>query len=199
MSGFRVFAAIVLIALVAAALFAFGGFYNVAGDAPHANLTTAFLGQIRARSIAAQSQTIAVPPDLGDARRVAAGAAEYEEMCSQCHLAPGMEPTEISQGLYPTAPELAKGDDLTAAQQFWVVKHGLKFTAMPAWGKTHDDQLLWNLVAFVRKLPGLAPAQYKNMVANAPQEHDEMMHGMEMPAESDHHQETNHHQEGESK
>jgi mono/diheme cytochrome c family protein len=189
---------IVLVGVVAAAVFLFGGYYNVAGDAPHANLTTAVLDQIRSRSIAAQAANIAVPPDLADPKRIEAGAAEYEEMCSQCHLAPGREPTEIAQGLYPAAPELAKGTGLTAAQQFWAVKHGVKFTAMPAWGKTHDDQLLWNLVAFVRKLPGLSAAAYKNMVANAPQEHDELMHGMAMPPESDH-PESDHHQEGESK
>jgi len=186
-AGIRVLVVIVLAAVAVAALFLFGGYYNIAGDAPHGDLTTALLTQIRSRSVAAQAAGIAVPADLGDPKRVAAGAAEYAEMCSQCHLAPGMERTEISQGLYPAAPELARDDGLTPAQQFWVVKHGIKFTAMPAWGKTHDDPLLWNIVAFVRKLPGLSPAQYKNMVANAPQEHDELMHGMEMPKEPDHH------------
>ena len=36
-----------------------------------------------------------------------------------------------------------------------MVKHGLKMTGMPAWGVTHNDELLWDVVAFLRKLPEL--------------------------------------------
>ena len=62
------------------------------------------------------------PTDLDDPRRIASGAAEYQEMCSGCHLAPGMRRTEISQELYPRAPELSRGIHLTPAQEFWVVE-----------------------------------------------------------------------------
>lgn len=173
------------VVVLLAAGFVLGGFYDVAADVPHAGPTMALLDAVRSHSVATHARDLAVPADLGDAKRIAAGAAEYQEMCSQCHLAPGMEKTEISQGLYPTAPELARGLPLDAAEIFWAVKHGIKFTAMPAWGKTHDDALIWNIVAFVRKLPSLTPAQYKTMVANAPEEHDEMMRGMTMPADKD--------------
>jgi mono/diheme cytochrome c family protein len=153
------------------------GVYNVAADVPHAGLAFALLETIRERSVAAHARGISVPSDIDDPKRVAAGAGEYGEMCSQCHLAPGMEKTEISQGLYPAAPELAQGDPLAPSEQFWVIKHGVKFTAMPAWGLTHDDALIWNIVAFVRKLPSLTSAQYKAMTANASEEHEHMMHG----------------------
>jgi mono/diheme cytochrome c family protein len=99
-------------------------------------------------------------------------------MCTGCHLGPGLERSELSQGLYPRAPELARGDDLTSAQQFWVIKHGVKFTAMPAWGRTHDDQLIWDMVAFIRQLPRMNPAQYRAAVASAPESHEEMMEHM---------------------
>ena len=57
---------------------------------------------------------------------------------------------------------------LTPAEEFWVVKHGLKMTGMPAWGVTHDDELLWDVVAFLRKLPELTPDQYQALVKSAP-------------------------------
>jgi mono/diheme cytochrome c family protein len=99
-------------------------------------------------------------------------------MCTGCHLGPGLERTEMSQGLYPPAPELARGDDLSPAEQFWTIKHGVKLTAMPAWGKTHTDELIWDMVAFVRQMPKMNPAQYKDVVARAPESHEEMMeHG----------------------
>src|SRR4029450_9687825 len=83
--------------------------------------------------------------------------------------APGMERTEISRGLYPRAPELRRKTDLTPAEQFWIVKHGVKMTGMPAWGVTHNDELLWDVVAFVRKLPELTPEQYETLVKDAPE------------------------------
>jgi hypothetical protein len=85
----------------------------------------------------------------------------------------------MSQGLYPQAPELARSQDQSAAEQFWTIKHGVKLSAMPAWGRTHDDQLIWDMVAFVRTLPTMSPEQYKAAIASAPADHDEMM--KEMP------------------
>jgi hypothetical protein len=47
-------------------------------------------------------------------------------------------------------------------------------TGMPAWGVTHDDKLLWDVVAFLRKLPELTQEQYEVLVKNAPK-HEELM------------------------
>jgi mono/diheme cytochrome c family protein len=100
-------------------------------------------------------------------------------MCASCHLGPGLEKSELSQGLYPPAPELTGGAGGPAAEQFWIIKHGVKLTAMPAWGKTHDDRLIWDMVAFIRQLPKMSPGQYKAAVASAPGSHEEMMEGSE--------------------
>ncbi|HTM80256.1 cytochrome c, partial [Asticcacaulis sp.] len=86
------------------------------------------------------------------------------------------------------APELSRGTDLTPAEQFWVIKHGIKLTAMPAWGLTHNDTLIWDMVAFLHKLPTLSPAQYAAAAKSAPEDHDEMMKEMHMHGEeSGHH------------
>ena len=60
------------------------------------------------------------------------------------------------------------------------MKHGLKMTGMPAWGLTHDDDMLWDVVAFLRKIPELSADQYQALVKSAPMTHDEMMQGMEI-------------------
>lgn len=154
------------------------GLYNIAADAPHSRMTYSVIETFREQSIAARSGSIAVPTDLTAPGRIASGAGLYTEMCSGCHLAPGMEKTEMSQGLYPQAPILFKGSDRSASEQFWIIKHGIKMTAMPAWGKTHDDRLIWDMVAFIRQLPSLSPAQYQAMTQNVPMDHDAMMKGM---------------------
>jgi hypothetical protein len=56
-----------------------------------------------------------------------------------CHLAPGYAQDETAEGLYPHPPQLAGGNTLAPAEIFWVLKHGLKMTGMPAWGAPHTD------------------------------------------------------------
>ncbi len=174
-----------LLLLVAAGVAIYAGLYNVGADVPHTQPVYWLLDTVRERSVAARAQNIAVPKDLDDAKRISTGAGEYSEMCSGCHLAPGMKRTEISRGLYPRAPELRRNTDLTPAEQFWIVKHGLKMTGMAAWGVTHDDDLLWDVVAFVRKLPELTPEQYQTMVKDAPK-HEEIMRQMETGGDHEH-------------
>jgi mono/diheme cytochrome c family protein len=177
---------LLLLAAVAGAVI-YTGVYNVGADAPHSRFVYSALEELREKSIAGHARGITVPSDLNAPRRVAAGARLYQEMCTGCHLGPGIEKSEMSQGLYPPAPELARGDDLSPAEQFWTIKHGVKLTAMPSWGKTHSDDLIWYMVAFIRQLPKMSPQQYKAAVASAPESHEEMM---EHPAQGDPHRHT---------
>jgi mono/diheme cytochrome c family protein len=175
-----------LSALVAAiSVVIYAGIYNIAADVPHTQPVYWLLEELRDRSVAIRAKDIVVPKDLDELKRISAGAGQYAEMCSGCHLAPGMKRTEISRGLYPRAPELRRKSDLTPAEQFWIIKHGVKMTGMPAWGITHDDELLWDVVAFLRKLPELTAEQYRALAKSAPT-HEEMMHDMEMSTDHDH-------------
>ena len=160
---------LVVLAVLAGA-FIYSGLYNVAADAPHTRLVFSMLDKLRDRSTESHANRIAVPANLTDPKRIVAGAGLYGTMCEQCHLAPGVEKTEISQGLYPSAPEFTEASDLSPAEMFWTAKHGVKFSAMPAWGKTHNDELIWDVVAFIRQLPKMDARKYKAAVANAPKE-----------------------------
>ena len=173
------FVLVLLLVLAAVAgAYIYVGAYNIGADAPHSSFVYRTLNELRERAVAAHSRDIVPPADLNDAKRIAAGAGLYSEMCTGCHLGPGLERSELSQGLYPPAPELAGANSRSGAEQFWILKHGVKLSAMPAWGKTHDDQLIWDMVAFLRKLPTLSPEQYKAAVASAPESHEEMMEHM---------------------
>ncbi len=164
MKIFSVVIAIVLLAMLAMAAFVWSGTYDVGADTPHARLTSSILETLRERSVALRAQGIAVP-ELRDPARIRRGAGNYDAMCITCHLAPGLAESELSQGLYPTPPKFSKSVDLPPAQAFWTIKHGIKASGMPAWGKSMSDADIWDLVAFLDKLPGLAPEQYKAEVA----------------------------------
>ena len=167
---------IVILTLVVAAIvgaaggaaFLFSGVYDIGADVPHTKPVFWLIDHFRDRSVDAHAASVTPPANLGDGARIAAGGRLYADMCTGCHLAPGLERTELSKGLYPKPPQLAYGTDLTPAQEFWIIKHGIKLTGMPSWGKTHADDDVWNLVAFLEKLPDLEPDQYKALAAGAP-------------------------------
>ena len=168
------------LALGGAATIYFGAF-NVAADQPHTAPVAWLTQTVRDRSIAVRASGVEAPGDLADPNRIKRGAAEYDEMCAMCHLGPGVERSEISQGLYPRAPQLARESGRPVQEDFWVIKHGIKMTAMPAWGVTHNDAILWDIVAFLQKLPRLTPDQYKALTKDAAAEHDEMRDHAPMP------------------
>jgi mono/diheme cytochrome c family protein len=146
-------------AAVVAALFVGTGLYNVAADAEHTAPVYRLLAFARDRSIAVRAAKVDVP-DLADPQRVRRGAGNYDSMCASCHLAPGAEQTELSRGLYPQPPELSRSTDLDAARAFWVIKHGIKASGMPAWGKSMEDSYIWDMVAFLQQLPRMSAEQY---------------------------------------
>lgn len=162
--------ALVVLAAVAAALI-YSGVYNVAADEPHWTVTARVLQLVRERSIEKRASAVQPPANLADPKRILAGAGQYAEMCESCHLAPGVQETELRQGLNPKPPELARAR-ADPREAFWIVKHGIKATGMPAWGKTHDDDVLWSMVAFLKKLPELDANAYRGLVAKAPK-HEE--------------------------
>jgi len=161
------FAAFCALGLVVVAGVVFSGLISVAADDPHTGAVHAFLETARSRSIEVRSEDIAVP-SLDDEDQIRAGAGNYNSMCVGCHLAPGMTETELSKGLYPAPPSLAEAgiyDD--PAMTFWIIKHGIKATGMPAWGKSMADPYIWGMVAFLQKLPDLDEGAYRALVASS--------------------------------
>ncbi len=157
--------AITLLAVVLlGAMVVASGAISVAADEPHSSLVFGILDTARERSIKTRADDIQVPA-LDDSEMVRRGAGNYDSMCAKCHLAPGMDPTELSAGLSPTPPNLAKHAHADPGEAFWVIKHGIKATGMPAWGKHMEDQYIWDVVAFLRKLPSLSAEQYQTEVA----------------------------------
>jgi mono/diheme cytochrome c family protein len=163
---------VILLAIgaVGAGVFVYSGIYNIGADDPHSRVVFSLLQTLRDRSIAQRARSIQVP-DLQDSTMILKGAGQYAAMCTQCHLTPGMKDSEIRPGLSPQPPNLTRLR-VAPADAFWVIKHGIKMSAMPAWGGSHDDATIWAMVAFLQKLPDLSPSQYKQIVARAPPDDD---------------------------
>ncbi|WP_082575636.1 cytochrome c [Lysobacter sp. Root667] len=160
--------AIAATALAAAAGgFVWAGVYDVGADAPHTRPVYAVLDTVRERSIAARAKELQPPPDLASAERIRQGAGNYQAMCSGCHLAPGMQATELSRGLYPAPPDFSKQTPDDPARAFWTIKHGIKASGMPAWGHSMGDDYIWNMAALLQALPSMDEAKYRALVAES--------------------------------
>jgi mono/diheme cytochrome c family protein len=147
-------------AVTIAALLILLGIFDVAADVPHSKIVWTAMQLVRDRSIAARVKDIRVP-SLDDRESIEDGARHYAEMCVGCHLSPDRRASELRDGLYPKPPDLSVRIQATPAEEFWVIKHGIKMSAMPAWGATHDDKAIWAIVAFLQTLPELSPERYQ--------------------------------------
>jgi len=156
-----------VIVILAGVSFAYSGLLDVSASSPHSAITSWYMSTTARASIKRHAVDVVVP-DVADDQLVLAGINDYESMCIGCHGAPGQRPGPIGQGLNPRAPDLAKSAHrMSAAEMFWVTKHGIRMTGMPAWGVTHDDDAIWPVVAFMARLPDLDAPGYKQLLANA--------------------------------
>ncbi len=168
------FFSLLLISLILVIIIIGSGAYNIAATEKHWGVTEKVIAWVRDSSIEARSRDLKVPP-LDDENLLLQGAEHYQAMCTICHLAPGVNPTELSIGLYPQAPLFHQREPINdqekkmdrAKAYFWVIKNGLKMTAMPAWGLSHDDEDIWGMVAFALKMSNMTPEQYQHLVSSA--------------------------------
>jgi mono/diheme cytochrome c family protein len=177
--------AVLAVVVLGGIAFMFSGLYDVSASNPDKGLIRWALVTTQRhsvhRGIAALKGKVQVP-NLEDAKRIQTGLMHYHAMCTTCHGAPGVNISEIGQGLSPDPPELSDVGRDEPEETFWIVKNGIKMTGMPSFGVTHTDDEIWNIVAFVRKMGKLTPEQYQAMVHQAGlgapgQESEEHEHG----------------------
>jgi mono/diheme cytochrome c family protein len=157
---------LLLVAAFAAGLFVWSGVYDIGADNRHTRPVHAVLQTLRERSIERHARHLAVPDLTGDAV-IRSGAGNYDVMCSGCHLSPGTGDTELSKGLYPAPPDFSRLAPRDPKHDFWVIKHGIKASGMPAWGKSMEDPYIWGMAAFLQQLPTLDAAAYTALVASS--------------------------------
>lgn len=116
------------------------------------------LGMAVHASVARHAQAPAnpIPPTE---ENLLAGAEIYTQMCARCHGQANSSRSALGSSFYPPAPSLpGRPARYTEAELFWIVKHGIRNTSMPAWGSLLSDQDIWQVVAFVKRIDALPPA-----------------------------------------
>jgi len=166
--------AVVLLLVAAGAVVATGSF-DVAATRPPGALEKRLAGIALDRAVAKRApdrkNPVAASPET-----LARGMAHYREMCVTCHGAPGVDASEIGEGLNPPPPDLtlARVQARSDGELHWIVANGIRMTGMPAFGPTHKEEEIWKIVAFLRHLPELSKEEEKALGAGG--EHGEHDH-----------------------
>ena len=151
-----------------AAVVVYGGLYNVASTRQHLQPTHTLLETAMRQSVRLRARDIEVPP-LGDERMVLRGAGCFRDKCVQCHGAPGVAQGDIGKSMQPLpGPLVDARKHWRARELYWVTRHGIKMSGMPAWEFRLTDAELWSVVAFMQRLPDLNAQQYAGLVAQSP-------------------------------
>ena len=194
MFGVKTVLSLAVIAVIAGFMFIWFGVFNVSASDKHWSITNAFLELVRNRSITARAETLKAP-NLADTARIKRGAANYEAMCAQCHLAPGVDSSELYEGLNPKPPVLYKNANFASKpnETFWVVKNGIKMTGMPAWGINNSDEQIWDMIALVSALDKMSATQYQELVESGQHTHKDGGHSsMDATKQNKTHEDTGH-------
>lgn len=161
-------AALGVAAALVGGLLVFGGLYDVAATTQHFQPVFSVVERAMRQSVKLRARNIAEPP-LADERMALRGAGCFRDKCVQCHGAPGVAQHDIGQGMQPIpGPLVDARRHWKPRELYWVTRHGIRLSGMPAWEFHLRDDELWTLVAFMQRLPDLNAAQYADWMRRAP-------------------------------
>jgi mono/diheme cytochrome c family protein len=125
--------------------------------------------------LARHVRLLAIPAAAGKLRNpvpssipgLAQGMSHFADHCAICHANDGSGRTAIGMNTYPKAPDMREQNtqSLTDGELYYIIRNGIRFTAMPGWGEgeSENDEETWNLVHFIRHLPGITPEEIEKM------------------------------------
>lgn len=139
------------------------GLIPIKASSGHWPITRWFLEFSMERGFSTQSLGVKVPP-LDDPGMILRGATQYETTCRPCHGSPDLKHPRVAAAMTPAPPYLPEEiDKWTPAELFTIVKHGVKFTGMPAWPAANRDDEVWSTVAFLVRFPGMDAQEYQRL------------------------------------
>ncbi len=154
---------VIFIAVLAGLAVIYTGAFNVATSWKDPALMQWALVTTREKSIERRAKNIVAPPTSGT-EQFEGGYNSYREMCALCHALPGEKASPVQIGLNPEPPRLVEAaEHMSSAELFWVIKNGIRMTGMPAWGATHSDNELWDIVAFIKVMPEMSKAEFSRL------------------------------------
>jgi cytochrome c553 len=144
-------------------LFAWSGLFNVAASSGHWAITDWFLHWVMQNSVKTHSMHIETP-DISSPALIHRAAGHFETGCVPCHGSPARrQDLTVLEATPPPPPLLNVNEKWLPHHQFWIIKHGIKYTGMPGWVALERDDEIWSMVAFLRALPSMSAERYRKL------------------------------------
>ena len=161
-------AGLLAVAGIGGALVLVSGVVPIKASSGHWPVTAWFLDFAKSRSVATHTLGMSAPP-LDDPALLMKGAGHYEFGCRPCHGSPTFDQPRIAAAMTPRPPDLRSTvREYDPVDLFYIVKHGIKFTGMPAWPAQERDDEVWAVVAFLQRLPEMDERGYEELAAAGP-------------------------------
>lgn len=155
---------VILVLLVLGALLSISGIVPITASSRHWLVTRWFFQFSKQRSVSTHTLALSAPP-LDDPQAAFKGAAHFELACRACHGSPESPQPRIAARMTPRPPDLATSvPKYDPEELFYIVKHGIKFTGMPAWPTQVREDEVWSMAAFLLRYPDLDPDTYRQLV-----------------------------------
>ncbi|MCC2956805.1 cytochrome c [Massilia sp. IC2-477] len=139
----------------------YGGWYNIGATAQHVPFVYSVLEEGMKHSVRNHAQEVRVP-QLGAEQQLRLGAQVYRDKCAQCHGGPGFAQSSIGMSMQPIPGPLVDATQRWEARElYWITKHGIKMSGMPAWEYHLREDEIWAVVAFVTVLPTMSAQDYR--------------------------------------
>ena len=108
----------------------------------------------------AREDAVYVDPLQQTDANLLAGVKLYAANCVVCHGAADGKASTLAKGFYIEAPQLATDgvEDDPEKMTYWKLVHGIRFSAMPAFGGSLSTEQLWQLTMFLAKMDRLPPS-----------------------------------------
>lgn len=145
---------------IGGAIFAKAGWYNVGALTPHWQFAYTFLEYGMHESVRHHARDVVgeAPKDVASLR---AGAALYRANCLACHGGPGVAVANFAMSMQPVPGPLVDAARRWRPNEiYWIVRHGIKTSGMPAWQYHMSDRQIWQVVGFLAALPHMTPQQF---------------------------------------
>jgi len=164
---------------VAGLLVAGSGVINVGASSGHWRITYWALHWVMQNSVRTYALLEPQPPaDLGGAALVRRAAGHFETSCAFCHGSPLHERPRLATHMTPMPPRLeGTAAKWTPRELARIVRHGVKYTGMPAWIAQGRDDEVWAMVAFLRALPDMNRDDYRRIAFGPPVPQDRVLEG----------------------
>ena len=157
-----------ILVLVLGLVFALMGFVDMRADNPPSRMESTLAGHAMDASVARAAPKLA-NPIAADEGNLVAGARLYRDHCALCHGDPAHPKSPLADSLNPPAPQfMDEMADMPENQNFYILEHGIRWTAMPGWKSVLTVQQIWQTVTFLSHMNDLPSAAKQVFTDTAP-------------------------------